>query len=101
MAAKRTVPVQIGGQEFRIRSEGDAARIRRAALLVDETMARVRARTGTADTLDVLVLAALNIAHRLIALEAGGPGRAAAAAPDLSALIELVESALAEEAAAS
>jgi cell division protein ZapA (FtsZ GTPase activity inhibitor) len=96
MAAKRTVPVQIGGQEFRIRSEGDAARIRRAAALVDETMARVRARTGTADTLDILVLAALNIAHRLLALERP----AAAGRPELAALVELVESALAEEAAA-
>jgi cell division protein ZapA (FtsZ GTPase activity inhibitor) len=101
MAAKRTIPVQIGGQEFRIRSEGDAARIRRAAALVDETMARVRARTGTADTLDIVVLAALNIAHRLLAFEAGGARPFPADASDLGALIELVESALAEEAAAS
>ena len=94
--AKRTVPVQIFGQEFRIRSEGDAARIRRAAALVDETMARVRARTGTADTLDIAVLAALNIAHRLLAEHEGG-----AHAPVLGALIELVEGVLAEEANAS
>jgi cell division protein ZapA (FtsZ GTPase activity inhibitor) len=100
MAAKRTVPVQIFGQQFRIRSDGDAARIRRAAALVDETMARVRARTGTADTLDIAVLAALNIAHRLLAADASAirPARGSA---DLHALIELVESALAEDAAAS
>jgi cell division protein ZapA (FtsZ GTPase activity inhibitor) len=101
--AKRTVPVQIFGQEFRIRSEGDAARIRRAAALVDETMLRVRARSGSADTLDVAVLAALNIAHRLLA--AGESADAAAvrgpdALPEIAALCELVETALAEEAAA-
>lgn len=98
MAAKRTVPVQIFGQQFRIRSEGDAARIRRAAALVDETMARVRARTGSADTLDIAVLAALNIAHRLLAADAAPARRADGA--ELAALIELVESALAEDAAA-
>jgi cell division protein ZapA (FtsZ GTPase activity inhibitor) len=101
MAAKRTVPVQIFGQQFRIRSEGDAGRIRRAAALVDETMARVRARTGTADTLDIAVLAALNIAHRLLAAGDTAPSRPAAGAAELGALIEIVESALAEDAAAS
>jgi len=100
MAAKRTVPVQIFGQQFRIRSDGDAARIRRAAALVDETMARVRARTGTADTLDIAVLAALNIAHRLLVADASAT-RPARGSADLGALIELVESALAEDAAAS
>jgi cell division protein ZapA (FtsZ GTPase activity inhibitor) len=98
--AKRTVPVQILGQEFRIRSDGDAARIRRAAALVDETMARVRARSGTADSLDIAVLTALNIAHRLLALEAAAARPAHAGAPELAALVELVESALAEERAA-
>ena len=101
--AKRTVPVQIFGQEFRIRSEGDAARIRRAAALVDETMLRVRARSGSADTLDVAVLAALNIAHRLLAAGEGGEAAAVhghGAEPEITALCELVETALAEEAAA-
>jgi cell division protein ZapA (FtsZ GTPase activity inhibitor) len=100
MAAKRTVPVQIFGQEFRIRSDGEAARVRRAAALVDETMARVRARSGSADTLDVAVLAALNIAHRLLA-EGERSALPAAGGSDLGALIELVESALAEDAAPS
>jgi cell division protein ZapA (FtsZ GTPase activity inhibitor) len=102
--AKRTVPVQIFGQEFRIRSEGDAARIRRAAALVDETMLRVRARSGSADTLDVAVLAALNIAHRLLAAGTTAEPAAAPGAdvlPELAALCDLVEAALAEEAAAS
>ena len=101
MAAKRTVPVQIFGQEFRIRSDGDPARIRRAAALVDETMARVRARSGGADTLHVAVLAALNIAHRLLLQGSRDSPSAAASASDLGALIHLVESALAEDAAVS
>jgi cell division protein ZapA (FtsZ GTPase activity inhibitor) len=101
--AKRTVPVQIFGQEFRIRSEGDSARIRRAAALVDETMLRVRARSGSADTLDVAVLAALNIAHRLLAAGEGAEagGRSVEHAAEIAALCELVEGALAEDVAAS
>lgn len=101
MAARRTVPVQIFGQEFRIRSDGDATRIRRAAALVDETMARVRARSSSADTLDVAVLAALNIAHRLLLQVAHGEEVPAGSSADLGALIHLVESALAEDAAVS
>ena len=66
--AKRTIPVEILGQEYRIRSDSDASTIRRAAALVDETMAKVRDRTGTVDTLDIAVLTALNIANHLISL---------------------------------
>ena len=62
VAAKRTIPVQILGHEYRIRSDADEDSIRRAAAMVDETMARVRDRTGTVDTQSVAVLAALNIA---------------------------------------
>jgi cell division protein ZapA (FtsZ GTPase activity inhibitor) len=93
-AVKRTVPVRIQGQEFRVRSDGDAARVRRAAALVDDTMQRVRTRSGTVDTLDLAILAALNLAHRLLtrdetpALDAG---------PDLAPLIARIEAALAEE----
>jgi cell division protein ZapA len=91
---KRTVPVRILGQEFRVRSDGDASRVRRAAALVDETVQRVRARSRTVDTLDLAVLAALNLAHRLLARE---DAPAAGLDPDLAPLIERIEAALAEE----
>ena len=71
MAAKRTIPVTIFGQEYRIRSDADEASIRQAAGIVDETMARVRDRTGTVDTQGVAVLAALNIANQLLASREG------------------------------
>ena len=99
MAVRRTsVAVQMFGQEFRIRSGGDPGRVRRAAGLVDETMQRVRARTQTPDTLDVALLAALNLAHRLLLAREGEGGPRTSG--ELAPLIELVESALAEEAAA-
>jgi len=94
-AAKRTVPVRIQGQEFRVRSDGDAARVRRAAALVDDTMQRVRARSGTVDSLDLAILAALNLAHRLLTRE---DSPVLDAGPDLAPLIARIEAALAEEA---
>jgi cell division protein ZapA len=93
---RRTVPVTIQGHEYRIRSDAEAAQVRRAAALVDETMARVRDRTGTVDSLDVAVLAALNIAHRLVSEREGNAG--AWVAPEaMAALLERVETLLETE----
>ena len=98
---KRTIPVEILGQEYRIRSDSDASTIRRAAALVDETMAKVRDRTGTVDSLDIAVLTALNIANHLISLRdaAGTTSQGEKTRPDdLGELINLVEAAIAETA---
>jgi cell division protein ZapA len=99
--SKRTVPVEIQGQEYRIRSDSDASTIRRAAALVDETMAKVRDRTGTVDTLDIAVLTALNIANHLISLrDAADPASQGEAirSNHLGELISLLEAAIAETA---
>jgi hypothetical protein len=93
MSEKRSIPVRILGQEYRVRSEADETIVRGAATLVDETMQRIQQRTGTVDTRDLAVLAALNLANRVVSSgrmpvavqDASGDGR-------LQALIELVES---------
>ena len=98
---KRTIPVEILGQEYRIRSDSDPSTIRRAAALVDETMAKVRDRTGTVDTLDIAVLTALNIANHLISLrdtEATTSQGEKIRPNDLGELINLVEAAIADTA---
>ena len=74
MSQKRTVPVRIQGREYRIRADGDEAGVQRAAQLLDETMTKVRARSGTADSVDVAVLAALNLANALATNRVGGGG---------------------------
>ena len=91
MTTKRTVPVQILGQEYRLRTDADEDFVKRSATLVDETMRRIQGRTGTVDTRDLAVLTALNLANRVVG-EAGVVG----ALPDerLTTLIDLVESAL-------
>lgn len=105
MAAKPAIHVRILGQDFRIAGDGSAAseeQVQSAAALVDETMRRLRDRTGTVDTLHVAVLAALNLAHRYISRRE----QAAEVAPGggidperVRALIELVESVAAREVA--
>ena len=96
MAAKRSVLVRILGQEYRIRSDADEASIQRVASFVDETMAKIRERTRTVDTLDLAILASLNLANDLLAARGAAP-----AAPDgmewvdpkrLRALIAVAES---------
>jgi cell division protein ZapA (FtsZ GTPase activity inhibitor) len=95
LTGRRTVPVRIQGKDYRIRSDASADLVVRAAELVDETMARVRERTGTADSQAVAVLAALNIAHRLVAEREGPADGAWLTAEDFRPLIDLVEAELA------
>jgi cell division protein ZapA (FtsZ GTPase activity inhibitor) len=99
-AGKRTVQVKIQGRAYKIRAEAeaDAASVNRAAALLDETIERVRIRAGTVDSVDVAMLAALNVANSLV-LER--ESRTGGSVPDarLAALIELLERALDGEAA--
>ena len=66
MVARRSVAVSILGHEYRIRSDADEQFVRRVAALVDDTMARIRERTQTVDSLDLAVLAAVNLANDLL-----------------------------------
>lgn len=108
---KRSVAVMIAGHEYRILSDDDEDSLHRVAKQVDEAMRAIRQRTGSVDTLDVAILAALNFAKEILALRgeapAGRSGRTSGSAGldprRLRRLIELAESALeeAEEEAAS
>jgi cell division protein ZapA len=103
MAARRSIAVRILGHEYRIKSESDEAQVERVARYVDETMTRIRERTKTVDSLDLAILAALNLANDLLARREGSeaPWTAEPVEPQrLQALIHLAESALAEEAEA-
>jgi cell division protein ZapA (FtsZ GTPase activity inhibitor) len=100
VAERPSIQVRILGQDYRIASDGSPGaeeQIEAAASLVDETMQRIRERTGTVDTVHVAVLAALNVANRFVAQQdqAALPGEPID--PErVQALIELVESAAAE-----
>ncbi len=93
MAARRSVSVRIRGKEFRVLTDGDEASLQRVAGLLDETMARVERHTGAVDSLDVAMLAALNLARELLELREGG-ALVAADGDRLRSLVEQAESAL-------
>lgn len=95
MSERRSVPVEIRGREFRIRSDEDPEALERIARYVDATMKRVEARTGAIDTLDVAMLTALNLARELVTTR-----ERSGYVPEerLRALIDLAESGLSPEA---
>ena len=65
MGETRSVAVTIQGKQYKIRADGDGESVTQAAALLDQTMDRVRERSSTADSIDVAILAALNLANRL------------------------------------
>jgi len=99
LSQKRIVPVTIQGREYRIRGDGDPASMQRAAELLDETMTKVRARSGTADSVDIAVLAALNLANALATGRASG-GATEGLGQRIEALARLVEAATADTSSA-
>jgi cell division protein ZapA len=92
---KQTIPVEIQGQQYRIRSGGDRESVEQAARLVDETMGRLRERATVVDSLDIAVLAALNLANQFIGLrKREGEQARVEESEQIQSLVELVESAL-------
>jgi cell division protein ZapA len=94
LSPRRSVAVRVRGKELRLLTEGDEEALHRVAALVDQTMARVEKRSGAVDTLDVALLAALNLARELLELRERG-GEPAPDAARLRSLVEQAESALA------
>jgi len=64
--AKRSVEVHIYGQKYVIRSESSEEYVREVASSVDRKMREVAQRGSSVSTLNVAVLAALNIADELL-----------------------------------
>lgn len=87
--SRRSVAVEISGRQYRILSDADEESLQRVASYVDETMERIRTRTGAVDSLEIALLAALNIARELVDARSGG---AVAPSPtELRGLIDRVE----------
>ncbi len=102
MAERSAIPVRILGKEYLIRGEAeDAHGIQRAAAVVDDTMANIRERTGRVDSLEIAVLAALNIANHLVSLRASKEEEGAQQVDpeELRGLIERIETVLQSNAA--
>lgn len=91
---RETALVHIAGHEYRVRGDADEAWLQQVASHVDETMQQVRERTGTIDTYEIAVLAALNIARELMLLRKTVAATGGGGTERLRSLIELAESAV-------
>ena len=62
---KRQVTVNIAGQKYALRSDGDDESVKKLASFVDARIRDIQRQTRTADTQAVATLAALQIAEEL------------------------------------
>lgn len=100
MAARRSVSIRVLGQEYRIRTDADPGELRRVASLVDETMGRLRERTGAVDSLDLAMMTAVNLARDLLH-ERSTRKTGAGATARIRHLVERVERSLKAESPAN
>ena len=70
-AGDTPTPVNIYGKTYHLRGDGDAAYLHELALEVDRRMRDVAETTGTADTLSLAILAALNITDECLQAQRG------------------------------
>lgn len=90
-------PVTIYGRTYYLRGDGQSGYLSELAEIVDGRMRQVAEATGTADTLKVAILAALNIADECLQARRGGASRDDGRdKARLTSLVTLLDEALAE-----
>jgi len=85
------VPVEIYGQTYNLRGEGDASYITGLAAFVDRKMREVSDHTATVDSLRVAILAALNIADEHFQLRSAETEHHRSMAERLGRLVEILD----------
>jgi cell division protein ZapA len=87
-------PVTIYGKTYHLRGDNDAAYLNELAQEVDRQMREVAEATGTADTLSVAILAALNITDEFLQARRGPVSKETVR--QLDRLVVQIDEALAE-----
>lgn len=95
-----TTTVTIYGQEYTVRSDGDAEYVRRIAAYVDTRMREVAQHSNQVTSLRVAILAALNITDELFRARETGSHEAQALCARAQALASRLDSIVAEPATA-
>lgn len=88
------VPVEIYGQTYNLRGEGDTSYITDLAAFVDRKMREVSDSTATVDSLKVAILAALNIADEHFQVKGAQHELHRGTTQRLERLVELLDRAL-------
>ena len=87
----KLVPVEIYGQTYNLRGEGDASYITGLAAFVDRKMREVSDHTATVDSLRVAILAALNIADEHFQLRTAEEEHHRTVTQRLGRLVEILD----------
>ena len=93
-----SLTVEIGGEQYAIRSNADPGDIERCANFVDENIREVHRRAGLIDAYKATILAALSIAARYFETRAELDDLRARMARGATSLTEEVEAELARDA---
>jgi cell division protein ZapA len=88
------VPVEIYGQTYNLRGEGDTSYITDLAAFVDRKMREVSDNTATVDSLKVAILAALNIADEHFQIKGAQQEQHVGTTQRLKRLVDLLDRAL-------
>ncbi len=96
---KQLVSVQIEGRAYELTSGGDPEPVHRAADMLQETIDRLKKRSRRVDSVDIVTLAALNVANTLVRERARGPAEAAALNARCEKLASRVQKALGDDGA--
>lgn len=91
MQSGNSVAVTIYGRTYHLRGDGQAEHLTALAERVDRTMREIAEKTGTADTLKVAILAALNIADESANPSQTTSGLDKEATESLDRCLELIE----------
>ncbi|UCD11790.1 MAG: cell division protein ZapA [Nitrospinaceae bacterium] len=86
-----SVPVKIYGRTYNIRSDSSSVPPERVAAYVDGKMCELSGARGKTSTMDLAVLAGLNIAHELLEARKESEDAFAEAGRRIEGLIERVE----------
>lgn len=73
-SGKPAVSIRLAGKEYRIRSDASEEWLQKVADHVDKAMQNIRERTNTVDSLDIALLAALNLAREVLRLQSRATG---------------------------
>jgi len=95
MAGSGVTPVTIYGHTYHLRGDEDSAYLAELAGRVDRKMREVASATGTADTLKVAILAALELADECIQTRRGNAPAPAGDDPRLARMVSRLSEALA------
>jgi cell division protein ZapA len=94
------VPVEIYGQTYNLRGEGDSSYLTGLAAFVDRKMREVSDTTATVDSLKVAILAALNIADEHFQLKSSERDQHQTMTDRMVRLVEILDKNLAPKAGA-